>query len=65
MPESDIIQIQQDLIADFAVFDNWLDRYQYLIDLGRQLPPFPESWKTDANRVHGCQSRGTFEPDPQ
>ena len=57
MPDSDIIQIQRDLIADFAVFDNWLDRYQYLVDLGRQLPPFPEKWKTEANRVHGCQSQ--------
>jgi cysteine desulfuration protein SufE len=57
VPDSDIIQIQRDLIADFAVFDDWLDRYQYLIDLGRQLPPFPDSRKTDANRVHGCQAQ--------
>ena len=57
MPDSDIIQIQRDLIAEFAVFDDWLDRYQYLIDLGRQLPPFPDSRKTDANRVHGCQAQ--------
>ena len=57
MPESDIIQIQRDLIAEFMVFDNWLDRYQYLIDLGRQLPPFPERWKTEANHVQGCQSQ--------
>ena len=57
MPESDIIQIQRDLIAEFMVFDNWLDRYQYLIDLGRQLPPFPERWMTEANRVQGCQSQ--------
>jgi cysteine desulfuration protein SufE len=52
----DIIQIQRNLIAEFAVFDNWLDRYQYLVDLGRRLPPFPERWKTEANRVQGCQS---------
>ena len=57
MPDSDIIQIQRDLIAEFAVFDNWLDRYQYLIDIGRQLPPFPDRWKTEANRVHGCQAQ--------
>ena len=48
MSDSDIIQIQRDLIADFAVFDNWLDRYQYLVDLGRQLAPFPDRWKTEA-----------------
>ena len=57
MSDSDIIQIQRDLIADFAVFDNWLDRYQYLVDLGRQLAPFPDRWKTEANRVHGCQAQ--------
>ena len=57
MPDSDIIQIQRDLIADFEVFDNWFDRYQYLVDLGRGLPPFPERWKTEANHVQGCQSQ--------
>jgi len=57
VPDSDIIQIQRDLIAEFAVFDNWVDRYQYLVDLGRQLSPFPERWKTEANHVQGCQSQ--------
>jgi cysteine desulfuration protein SufE len=57
MPNPDIMRIQQDLIAEFAVFDNWMDRYQYLIDLGRQLPPFPDRWQTEANRVHGCQAQ--------
>ena len=57
MSNPDILQIQRDLIAEFAVFDNWIDRYHYLIDLGRQLPPFPDSRKTDANRVHGCQAQ--------
>ena len=40
-------QAQSDLISEFEIFDNWLDRYQYLIDLGRQLPEFPEDWKTE------------------
>ena len=45
-------------IADeLAVFDDWMDRYQYIIDLGRKLPPFPETWADDAHRVPGCQSR--------
>ena len=57
MSDPDILQIQRDLIAEFAVFDNWFDRYQYLIDLGRELPPFPERWQTEANRVHGCQAQ--------
>ena len=48
---------QADLIAEFELFDNWLDRYQYLIDLGRKLPAFPEEWKTEEFRLHGCQSQ--------
>ncbi len=42
---------------ELAVFDDWMDRYQYIIDLGRKLPPFPEAWADDAHRVPGCQSR--------
>ena len=47
----------QAAIADeFAFFGDWSERYQYLIDLGRKLPPFPEQWKTEEHRLHGCQS---------
>ena len=47
----------QAAIADeFGFFGDWSERYQYLIDLGRKLPPFPEAWRTEANRLHGCQS---------
>ena len=42
---------------DFAVFDDWTDRYQHIIDLGRKLPPFPAEWMDDAHRVPGCQSK--------
>jgi cysteine desulfuration protein SufE len=41
---------------EFAFFDDWSERYQYLIDLGRKLPPFPEHCKTEEHRLHGCQS---------
>jgi cysteine desulfuration protein SufE len=45
-------------IADeLAVFDDWMDRYQYIIELGRSLPPYPDAWADDAHRVPGCQSR--------
>jgi cysteine desulfuration protein SufE len=54
---SEIEQAEQEVIGEFRFFDNWMDRYQYLIDLGRQLPPFPEEWKTEAHRLHGCQSQ--------
>ena len=48
----------QAAIADeFAFFGDWTERYQYLIDLGRKLPPFPESLKNDAHKVTGCQSQ--------
>jgi len=53
----DIKHDQAELIAEFELFDNWLDRYQYLIDLGRKLPEFPPEWKTDEYLLHGCQSR--------
>ena len=49
-------QAQQDIAEEFAFFGDWTERYQYLIDLGRQLPPFPEASKDEAYRVHGCQS---------
>ncbi len=45
-------------IADeLDVFDDWMDRYQFIIDLGRKLPTFPQAWMDDAHRVPGCQSK--------
>lgn len=49
-------QAQQEIAEEFAYFGDWTERYQYLIDLGKQLPAFPEAWKTEEHRVHGCQS---------
>jgi cysteine desulfuration protein SufE len=49
-------QAQQDIAEEFAFFGDWTERYQYLIDLGKQLPRFPDDWKTEEYRVHGCQS---------
>lgn len=55
-PES--VQQAQDAIAEeFSFFGDWTERYQYLIDLGRKLPAFPEAMKTDAYKVQGCQSQ--------
>ena len=42
---------------ELEVFDDWMDRYGYIIELGRTLPPFPEGWQDDAHRVPGCQSK--------
>ncbi len=46
-----------DLAENFALFDDWEDRYRYLIDLGRKLPAFPDGFKTEAYKVRGCMSQ--------
>jgi cysteine desulfuration protein SufE len=47
-----------DAIRDeLEVFDDWMDRYQFIIELGRKLPSFPADWMNDAHRVPGCQSQ--------
>jgi cysteine desulfuration protein SufE len=48
---------QNAIIDEFGFFSDWTERYQYLIDLGRKLPPFPDALKTDEHKVHGCQSQ--------
>ena len=57
---NEVEHAQHELIEEFAFFDDWMDRYQYIIDLGRQLPPFPEAARTDENRIRGCQSQVWF-----
>ena len=49
-------QAQAAIKEEFAFFADWSERYQYLIDLGRKLPPFPDAWKTEEHRLLGCQS---------
>lgn len=46
-----------DITSDFAVLDDWEDRYRYLIELGRELPPLPDELRTDTNKVRGCASQ--------
>lgn len=48
--------VQQSIVEDFRTFDDWTDRYQYLIELGRRLPSFPEAARIEANRLSGCQA---------
>jgi cysteine desulfuration protein SufE len=45
------------IAEELGVFDDWMDRYQYIIELGRELPPFPAAWMDDPHRVPGCQSK--------
>ena len=49
-------EAQQAIRDEFAFFGDWSERYQYLIDLGRKLPAFPDEWKTEEHRLLGCQS---------
>lgn len=54
---------QDDIIDEFSGFDDWLDRYQLLIDLGGEQPALPEEYKTDNNLIEGCQSRVWLQAD--
>lgn len=47
----------EELVENFELFDEWEDRYAYIIDLGKKLPPLPEEDRIDANKVRGCQSQ--------
>lgn len=50
-------QKQQDIIDEFAIFDDWMDKYEYIIELGKELPIISEENKTDDKLIEGCQSR--------
>lgn len=50
-------EAKQSVIEDFLMYDEWLDKYEYLIDLGKNLEAYPESEKTDDKLIKGCQSR--------
>ena len=58
-----INSIQDEIIAEFNDFEDWLDRYQLLIDLGSEQPPLDEQYKTDNNLIEGCQSRVWLQAD--
>ncbi len=52
-----INDIQEEIIEEFSVFDDWMDKYQLIIDLGNSLPHLDERYKTEDNLIEGCQSR--------
>jgi cysteine desulfuration protein SufE len=58
--QNEVQAAQQEVIDEFSLFDDWMDRYQYLIDLGRRLPEFPDALRTEDNRIRGCQSQVWF-----
>lgn len=55
-PEMTIEEIEAEIIEDFSLFDSWDEKYEYIIDLGKKLPPLDEEHKLDVNKVKGCQS---------
>lgn len=59
----DINEIQDEIIAEFSDFDDWMDRYQLLIDLGNEQTPLEEKYKTEDNLIEGCQSRVWLQAD--
>jgi len=60
---SEVATAQEEIVDEFSLFEDWMDRYQYLIDLGRRLPDFPEELRTEENRIRGCQSQVWFVPE--
>jgi cysteine desulfuration protein SufE len=53
----ELLVAQQEIVETFELLADWSDRYQYIIDLGRQMAPFPEEWKVEQYRLKGCQSQ--------
>ena len=51
-----IIEIEEEIVEEFSLFDSWDDKYEYIIDLGKKLPPLDDNYKRDENKVRGCQS---------
>ena len=50
-------ELEEEVVAEFAMFDEWLDKYEYIIELGKSLPVADEKDKVDSNLINGCQSR--------
>ena len=56
----DIIAVQENIIGEFSSFEDWMDKYAYLIELGNNLESFPEEHRKDENLIEGCQSKVWF-----
>lgn len=57
MTTKSINELQEEVIEEFSAFDDWMDKYQMLIDLGNELSPLDEKYKVENNLIEGCQSR--------
>lgn len=58
-----IEEIEREIVGEFSVYDDWMDKYAYLIELGNELPAMDEQHKTEDNLIKGCQSRVWFYPE--
>ncbi|MDR2149211.1 MAG: SufE family protein [Tannerella sp.] len=58
-----INEMQEEIIEEFSIFDDWMDRYALLIDMGNSLSPLDEKYKTESNLIEGCQSRVWLQAD--
>jgi len=56
-------EIELEIAQEFEIFDSWMGRYEYIIDLGKQLALFPDEWKIEENKVYGCQSQVWFKTE--
>ncbi len=63
IPNMSINEIQDEIIEEFQELDDWMDRYQLLIDMGSEQEPLPEKYKTEQNLIDGCQSRVWLQAD--
>jgi cysteine desulfuration protein SufE len=60
-----ISEAQQDIVDEFALFEDWQDKYAHLIELGRELDPIPEEYKDEQHKVKGCQSQVWLHVEPE
>ena len=60
IPRTTISEEQENIIEEFSFFEDWMDKYQYLIDIGRKLPKMPEEYLRDEFKLKGCQSQVWF-----
>lgn len=63
MPAESITRREEEIVEAFAFFDDWMGRYEYLIEQGKQLPPIEERFKTEEYKIHGCQSQVWVQAD--
>ncbi len=57
MENRPIIDVENEIVDEFSAFEDWMDKYEYIIELGKSVPVIDESQKTEANLIKGCQSR--------